>query len=130
VVITMSDTDRREAVNTLVDKLAAELADWSRMVEDRAVEAGYQDGLNDALAELRAYREALPDAEYDQAYLDGLNDAICTLQTAGALDTAEPAAAADGTGADQHLAEATAADVAAADVAAADVAAADDGDGW
>jgi hypothetical protein len=122
VVITMGDTNHtnhREAINTLVDQFAEALTDWSRMVEDRAVEAGYQDGLNDALAELRAYREALP-AEYDQAYLDGVDDAICTLQTAGALDTAEPAAAADGAGADQHLAGSSAASVAAAD----------DGDGW
>lgn len=87
----MTDKDPRAAVNILVDQFAETLAEMVDAalsdVEYPAAEAGYQDGLNDALHALRDYRNQLAADEYDQHYIDGVNDAIITVLEAGAVDS-------------------------------------------
>lgn len=97
----MSD---ERTVDSLLDRLQATLNELSEAAEEhaeseyqRGAEAGYQDGLNDALGFVKDYLQLCRrendanvsngrEGPYDETYLEGLDDALITLRENGAED--------------------------------------------
>jgi flagellar biosynthesis/type III secretory pathway protein FliH len=80
----------RELIEQLQQKLD-EVTDAAEELEEsgyqRGADAGYQDGLNDALRFIGDYRRAAAQRGGSEDYLDALDDAMSTLEENGAEAT-------------------------------------------